>query len=393
MSAREAPSEPVEPRRLSEPAKRSLPPAGLMTEWRRLARDAPEANPFFSPAILGAALEHLAPAAVSIAVAEDDAGRLLALVPVGPARLGRLVPAFSVYTHLYGPLGTPLLDPADPDGAMARLVGVMDGGRPGGRILLFPDLPVDGVAGMALCALAARTGRPLAVIGGHERAILRPRVMAERVRSGLPGKSRKELARQLRRLGDLGRLDWCSATTPGERAELLDAFLALEAAGWKGRRRTALRDRADALAFTRAVFEGAAPGEARIDALTIGGRAVAMLGSLRTGGTVVTWKIAHDEALGRYSPGVQVMLQASEIFEADPSVLLVDSLASAGHPMIDRLWPDRQSMGLAVLGPVGGSTAFRAGVLLAHGEVRARANLRALIRRTPRSGRAKEDTS
>jgi CelD/BcsL family acetyltransferase involved in cellulose biosynthesis len=364
-----------------------------MTAWRRLTRDAPEANPFFAPAILGAALEHLAPPAVSLAVAEDASGRLLALAPVGPARLGRLVPAVSVYTHLYGPLGTPLLDPADPAAALARLVAVMDGGQPGGRILLFPDLPIDGAAGLALHSLAARTGRPLAVIGGHARAVLRPRAMEEGVRAVLPAKTRKELARQLRRLGDLGPLDWRSATMPRERADLLDAFLALEAAGWKGRRRTALRDRADALAFTCAVFESAAAGEARLDALMIAGRAVAMLASFRAGETVVTWKIAHDEALGRFSPGVQVMLQASEIFEADPTVALVDSLASASHPMVDRLWPGRQAIGLAALGPVGGGAAFRAGVLLAQGEVRARAELRALIRRARRSGRAKEDTS
>ena len=391
MSAREALSESApSPAR---PATRSLPPAGLGPEWRRLARDAPEANPFFAPAILGAALEHLAPAAVSLAVAEDAAGRLVALAPVGPARLGRLVPAVSVYTHLYGPLGTPLLDPADPVAALARLVAVMDGGHSGGRILLFPDLPLDSAAGSALHSLAAKTSRPLAVIGGHERAILRPQAMAEGVRAGLPAKTRKELARQLRRLGDLGPLEWRSAKTPRERADLLESFLALEAAGWKGQRRTALRDRADALAFTRAVFESAAAGEARLDALTIAGRPVAMLASFRAGGTVVTWKIAHDEALGRFSPGVQVMLQASEYFEADPSVALVDSLASASHPMIDRLWPGRQAMGLTVLGPVGGSAAFRAGVLLAQGEVRARAELRALIRRARRPGRAKEDTS
>lgn len=392
MSPREAPSEPL-PSRPSGPAKRSLPPAGLMTAWRRLAREAPEANPFFAPAILGAALEHLAPAAVSLAVAEDAAGRLVALAPVGPARLGRLVPAVSVYTHIYGPLGTPLLDPADPEAALARLVAVMDGGKSGGRILLFPDLAIDSAAGLALHSLAAKTGRPLAVIGGHERAVLRPREMDEGVRASLPAKTRKELARQLRRFGDLGPVEWRSATTPRERADLVDAFLALEAAGWKGKRRTALRDRADALAFTRAVFDGAAPGEARLDALTIAGRAVAMLASFRAGGTVVTWKIAHDEALGRFSPGVQVMLQASEFFEADPTVALVDSLASASHPMIDRLWSGRQAMGLVALGPVGGSAAFRAGVLLAHGEVRARAELRALIRRARRPGRAKEDTS
>lgn len=393
MSAREAMPEREEAPRRPRRSGRALPQPGLMPAWRRLAAEATEGNPFFAPTVLEAAIRTLAPPSVAIALAEDDAGRLLALAPVVPVRLGRLARAVSVWTHLYGPLGTPLVDPADPEAAIARLIAAMEGPRRGRRILVFPDLPLDGPVAAALARHAARAGRPVAHIGGHERAVLRPASLGGDLRSLLPAKLRKELGRQLRRLGDLGPVEFATATMPAELPAALERFLALEASGWKGARGTALALKADALAFVRAVADGAAAGDMRIDELSVGGRSVAMLASFRAGGSLVTWKIAHDEGLGRFSPGVQVMLAASERFTADPSLALADSLATAGHPMIDRLWPQRQAVGTLVVGPEGGGAAFALGVLLARAEVEARARLRVLIRRRSKAGPAREDTS
>nr|WP_286198712.1 GNAT family N-acetyltransferase [Mesorhizobium sp. BR1-1-16] len=258
----------------------------------------------------------------------------------------------------------------------------MDGDRPGRRILIFPDLPLDGVAAQALRRHAESSGRPVRVFGTHHRAVLRPALLAGGVRAALSAKTRKELGRQLRRLGDLGPLAFSATTGGPDLQPMLEAFLALEQSGWKGARGTALAMKSEALAFVRAVASAAEPGEMRIDSLAVGDRPAAMLASFRSGGTLVTWKIAHDESLGRFSPGVQVMLEASGAFAADPSLRLVDSLASADHPMIDRLWPDRQAIGTLTIGPRGGGAAFALGVLLAETELRARSELRALIRRS-----------
>ncbi len=361
--------------------------------WRALAAVAPDSNPFFAPGCLDAALATLAGPAVTIATATDAAGRLVALAPVTPMRLGRLVPAVAVWTHLYGPLGTPLIDPEDPDAAIASLIAAMEGPRRGRRILVFPDLPLKGGVADVLRRHAAREGRPVAIVGAHRRAVLRPAEIAGGVRAALPTKTRKELGRQLRRLGDAGAVRFSSATTPDALAAALDAFLALEKRGWKGARGTALALKPEALAFARGLIEAAGPGALRIDALEVGGRPVAMLIALRSGGTLVTWKIAHDPALGRFSPGVQIMLEASEAFAADRSLGLVDSLASADHPMIDRLWSGRRSVGTFTIGTDGGTSGLALGLLLARTEVTARARLRALIRRGRTPASAREDLS
>ena len=360
--------------------------------WRTLAARAIEPNPFFTPAVLAAALQAFGDSRIKVATAFDDVGRLSALAPVHRVRLGRVAPAIAVWTHLYGPLGTPLIDRDNVDTSIAALVAAMEGERAGRNILLFPDLPLDGAVAAALRRHAGAAGRPVAIVGGHERAVL-PCPSSFDVRGALPPKTRKELGRQLRRLNEIGPVSFSTASTIEALAEALEAFLRLEQAGWKGTRGTALALRPDALAFVRSVIAGAAAGAVRIDALAVGGSPVATLVSLRSQGTLVTWKIAYDETLARFSPGVQLMLAASESFAGEPALALVDSLASADHPMIDRLWPARQSVGTFTMGPDRGGAPLAAGLLLARTEAKARAKLRVLIRRRPSPTKAKEETA
>ncbi len=360
--------------------------------WQALTARAIEPNPFFAPSVLPAALKELGGPGVTIAAAAAADGRLLALAPVQPVRLGRLVPAVAVWTHLYGPLGTPLVDRDDMDRAIAALIAAMEGKRPGRRILLFPDLPLDGAVAATLRRHAAAAGRPVAVFGAYQRAVL-PSPFRSDVRGALPAKTRKELGRQMRRLGERGPVGFATASTRADLPEALEAFLRLEQAGWKGARGTALASRREALAFSRGVIAGAGAGDGdvRIDRLSVGDKPVAMLISFRSEGTLVTWKIAHDETLARFSPGVQLMLAVSAQLASDPGLGLVDSLASADHPMIDRLWPDRQAVGTFTIGPDRGGAPLAVGLLLARMEVAARARLRLLIRRRARSAKAWEE--
>ncbi|MCX5494565.1 GNAT family N-acetyltransferase [Kaistia dalseonensis] len=355
------------------------------SDWAGLAVRSIEQNPFFAPFLTRAALAHLAKGHVHLAAVRNACGRLIALAPVGGMRLGRLLPARAVWTHLYGPLGTPLIDAEQQDEAVSGLIAAMDGKRRHGALLVFPDLPIDGPVSQTLQAQARAAGRPVAIIAPYRRAALfhadEPPVA---VRDGLPPKRRKELSRQLRRLSEEGVL----TIEVSPAATAIDDFLALEAGGWKGARGTALARRPEAEAFMRAAIEGAEEGAAAIIAMRLDGRPVAMLLVFRSGDMAVTWKIAHDEALARFSPGVQLMLEASDRLMSDPALRRIDSLASADHPMIDRLWPDRIGIATLVIGPRNGRLGFVLGVALARAEAKARAMLRNVIRRrAARSGR------
>ena len=89
-----------------------MTPADL-DRWRALAEAAVEPNPFFEPAFVTGAAQHLPDAGASLLVVED-AGRWLACLPVPRGAVGRVVPVLRTWRHPYCFLGTPLLDAEPP---------------------------------------------------------------------------------------------------------------------------------------------------------------------------------------------------------------------------------------------------------------------------------------
>lgn len=87
----------------------------------------------------------------------------------------------------------------------------------------------------------------------------------------------------------------------------VDAFATLEAAGWKGRRQSALRSKAALGAFIADyVRRAAGRGTLRIWYLHVGPRLAAAQISLEAHGVMWVLKIAYDETLARLSPGLQL---------------------------------------------------------------------------------------
>ena len=81
---------------------------------------------------------------------------------------------------------------------------------------------------------------------------------------------------------------------------------------------------------------------------------------LDAGGRAFFWKIAYDETLAGYSPGVLLTRALSRRLLAESRMNLVDSCAAPDHPMIDRLWPDRlEFTDIALASPGGGRTDVR----------------------------------
>jgi CelD/BcsL family acetyltransferase involved in cellulose biosynthesis len=354
----------------------------LAGEWGMLADEALQQNPLFLPGFVLPAARSLA-AGVRIATVRDAAGRLTALAPVTLIRLGRVAPALRVWSHDYGPLGGPLLAGSVAGDAADGLIEAA-----GGAALAVPDLALDGPVAGALLRAAAAAGRKVAVHGRHERAAFRtdrgtdPRAM-------LSPRRRKEYGRQLRRLAEEGRVQQESIADPAAVIAAFDEFLALEAAGWKGARGTAMAVRAETRDFAReAVARLAGAGSIRIEALRFDGRMIAGLVSILSGRAAVTWKIAYDESFARFSPGAQVMLDAP-VALAKANVTHVDSLATADHPLANHVWPDRITIGTLVVGPARGVLRHRLALASLAAEGRAR-TLAKRLRDRVRSGLAKK---
>ncbi|MEQ4499061.1 GNAT family N-acetyltransferase, partial [Nocardioides kribbensis] len=180
----------------------------------------------------------------------------------------------------------------------------------------------------------------------------------------LPGKRRKELRRVWRRLDESvgGGLQVVDLAEAGRADEGVETFLRLEAAGWKGADGGAIAHHADQRAFfVEACRALHARGALSVLALLAGdGSAVAVLVDVREGDTVFTWKTAYDEQHAAHSPGLLLYIEQLRRFP-DTGAALVDTCADPGHPMADRLHPDRRELvTLAVaLRPGAGEWAVR----------------------------------
>lgn len=379
------------PRILTRLRTEPIDMADAASGWTSLAEDAAEANAFFDPGFMAPAATALG-ANVQVLGAQGPDGRLAGLMPVTETRLGRLTPALTVWCHEYGPLGAPVLRrDCVVDAASALVEAAFDHAGPS-RPLLFPMMPVGGPVAQAILAAANRADRPVVTADGHARAVLRRDGDGSDPRSALPRKRRKEYARLRRRMEEVGRVTLQQATAPDDLAEALEAFLSLEASGWKGRRGSALADDPRTKAFARsAVARLGDRGAASILRLTVGDRDAAMLICFHHGSAVFTWKIAYDEQLARFSPGALLMLDAPSLLFGDAAASLIDSCAAPDHPMIDGLWAGRRALATLVVMPPTRRMLARAGIVLHRAETRLRQSFRR-IRNTKSKHRSQEDT-
>ena len=319
--------------------------------WRELAAAAVEPNGYYLPewalAVDAGARER---SDMQVLQARHSSGRLSALLPVISAwRAFRLPLPLLVAAASYGTLRTPLLAQDDPVGAASALLA--EAKRSGAHALVFKDVPLQGAAFTAVRNALARDGLAPTVLRSYLRAYLDATRNADaQLRDALGRKKLKELRRQRHRLAETGALVFGVARTPGEVTQAIETFLALEASGWKGARGTALAQHAgDAAFIRRAAVELAAKGECEIATLSAGATPVASGIILRHNDRAFWFKLGIDEGFARFSPGVQLALDLTQHFCADPEIAFVDSTAPPDSPMINPIWRDRFPMGDVVV--------------------------------------------
>lgn len=171
-------------------------------------------------------------------------------------------------------------------------------------------------------------------------------------------KRRKEYKRLQNRLSELGKFEQVSLEPGMDSAPWINDLLALEAAGWKGKRGTAIAiDPALDIATREACTSLARAGKLRMWKLALDGKTIAIMHGVVEGDQAWLGKIAHDEAFARFSPGVLLILHATEQLMKEEGIARADSCAIPGHPMIENIWRDRIDMADVIIAPRTISTA------------------------------------
>ncbi|RWN43261.1 MAG: GNAT family N-acetyltransferase [Mesorhizobium sp.] len=330
----------------------------LVEELDYLCARTVESNVFFNPRFLAPAMPRLEDREVRLAVIRDGdeyRNRLRLLVPFSVERpvvpLG--VPVMRTWSSPFGPLGTPLVDRDDPVGVVEDFFSMLS--RPHlklPKVFVLADIRLDGPVASLLATVAEARGLTLVTTGQSQRQALESELDGDDyLKASLRAHHYREFRRLKRRLGDLGKLEHVVARGPEDIRHAIEGFLSLEAAGWKGRERTAMAiDRFRAAFAREAVHRLAEQDMCRIHSLTLDGRTIACLIVFVEAGIAYTWKTAYDETLASYSPGTLLMIEVTRQHLDDPNIMMTDSCAVPDHPVMSRLWAERKPMGTLVIG-------------------------------------------
>ncbi len=320
----------------------------LRDAWIALAEDAAEPNAFAEYWFVVSALTHLCGDREVKLAQIWDGGQLIGIITLHHYdRYGRMpVRHVRNWMHYQSFMGTPLIRRGHERVFWRMLIEALDRDAWASGFLSITGLAEHGPVHDGLVAAAQSFGRGAPTVHRRDRALLHSGLDAGTyLETHVRAKKRKELRRLATRLGEVGDIHFSTLSDGRECAAWCDTFLALEAAGWKGREGAALANEPATAAFLHEIVASAlALGRLDFQRLDLDGRAIAMLINFRTPPGSWSFKIAYDEALARFSPGVLIELENLPRVLGDPEVEWMDSCAVEDHPMINSLWVERRAI-------------------------------------------------
>lgn len=322
--------------------------------WSLLAERALEPNSFYEAWMLLPAVEAFGGGARFrfVLVYRLDPNKpkaprtLIGFFPLEERRRLKKLPlrSLALWQHLHCFLCTPLLDRDHGKEALQALLGWTRQGKTP-RLLELPLVAADGPFHHLLLEVLNDAGHLTFVDEAYSRALLRcaggdGEKYLEEV---LSTSNRKELRRQRRRLGEQGNLALRFLDKEADLEEWVGHFLTLEAAGWKGQEGTALgSEPAQRDYFTRIARGAFRKGKLMMLGLFLDERPIGLKCNFVSPPGSFAFKIAFDETLARFSPGVQLELDNVLQAHQRQGLKWMDSCAVARHFMINRLWRDRR---------------------------------------------------
>jgi hypothetical protein len=254
--------------------------------------------------------------------------------------------------------GTPLISSKNPSSAMAGLLQQAEKDM-AAKAVFFRKVQHTPALSRALQELEGEGIAGYQVFDMHQRAgLVCETGFEDWFTDNFSRKRRKEYRRLRNRLaeqGELLSLTW-EKTMPVET--WVEEFLELEAAGWKGQAGTAIACMDNQAAHLRqALRQMAQNGSLLFWKMTLDGKVIATMFGFAGQNQAWLGKMAFDETLSQYSPGVLLILDATKNLLGRKNIMLADSSAAPNHPMINNIWRNRISVGDYLIATPGTSAA------------------------------------
>jgi CelD/BcsL family acetyltransferase involved in cellulose biosynthesis len=317
------------------------PDPGLAAAWDDLTRRA-SSNVFMNPLALRAACD-TGFAAVHMLLAHEAGSEPRKLVGAWAMQQRKVAPLWpallEALPYNYAFLSSPVVDPDHVAEVMAAFLAAIAQNPSLPNVISLKDLDAEAPSYAATVAALAAHGGVRLELAQSARPVATRDLGAKKT-----GSTRKKLRQDWNRLSALGAVDVVNDRNPEAIRAAFEAFLALEAASWKGAQGTALLcDPADAAFVRRLVGDLSQRRAASVALLRLDGKPIAAQVVMYCGATAYTWKTAFDAAYGKFSPGALLIDKLTEELFAMPEIEAIDSCSAQGSFM-GQLWPGRRTM-------------------------------------------------
>jgi CelD/BcsL family acetyltransferase involved in cellulose biosynthesis len=350
-----------------------------LDRWRRLAAAAIEPNPFFEPEYVLAQARALgAFGDVTLAVVTDG-DAWAACMPVRRLGSWHRIPIASQSTWrgsaaLPSLVGTPLV--AAPDAARALVDSLV--ATHGSSFVALEWLVADGPMYGAIADAIARSGVRCIEFERFERAFLTRRVEDDYFERSMKGKHRGVMRRRWKKLDQQLGGEPRIVDVTGDPAAV-EELIEIEGASKLAAGGMVLRSDPAYEVFFREMCAGfAAVGRLELHALRFGDQTLAIRCNLLADPGIFYFKVAYDEALAQFSPGIRLEVESFHRFHARAQSEWVDSCSDPNNETMNRLLPERRKLVTLVLVKPGLRAPATAAALRAGRGLRERAMARSL---------------
>ncbi len=324
--------------------------------WRDLAARAVEPNPLFEPDVVVPAARHQSFGADISLIQVSDHGRWVACVPIRPAGQwqSRRLPRLTTNVRRSAYIGTPLVDPAAGAPAVRELLSTIASQERyvRHRGLLELDNLRQGPVAEWIFEAVEDLRLPLHV-ESYPRGMLRRRPAFTYFddHSGHHLSNLRRLRRQMEEF--LGAEVRC-VDRSGD-PEIIPRFIELEVAGYKRANRVALATIPGEPEYFAEICDRLRRlGRLLVLTLEAGPRLAAAYIALRGGEGFFIVKLAYDEDLGRFSPGLNLHLDAIRHFHEHTDAQWIDTCTGPNNQTLLRFYTDHTTVSNVLL-------AFRGG--------------------------------
>lgn len=329
-----------------------------LSSWQALGPRALTPNIFYESWMLLPALRLYGHPAVQVVLVLEhdpnlaDKTRLIGVFPLEFCRSFHGLPLASVrmWKHPHCYLATPLLAPGTQDQCWQAIFAWLRDNPDAGRLWEMQTILGDGPVLHSLQDFNCQCQTPVYTREVYMRALL---VLAESgeqyLKASMKGDHRRSYARKKRQLAEKGKLEVLHLQPEDDLDSWLEAFLQLESSGWKGHSATAMACRQiDRDYFVQISREAYARDRLMMTLLKLDGKTIAAHHGILAGAGAFALKIAYDETLGAYSPGILLEIELLNTLHEQRPCQWVDCCSAAGNLAMCRVWKQQRPIASVV---------------------------------------------